>query len=187
MFKIFDKINVVRIIADHVATFKDYGQTKTSSWDVFLFFVFPLIVGFILILLGVRLSANLVSLFITVFSVFAGLLFNLQILMFDIVGKASNIKSLPPSLQTSRSIHRRIDALEHVSRNISFEILLSLISVILLPVSTLFLDKISTIVFSFLVFYLVILFTLTLLMVLKRIHGLLSDEIATQRRSADNQ
>ena len=180
------KINVFRIVKDHISTLKDYGKSKVSTFDLLIFFLCPMFVSVALVLFDVRLTTELASLLITVFSIFAGLLFNLQILMFDVIGKVSNTEALPETLNNWRSLNRRMLILESVSFNISFEVLLCLSGVVLLAVSTLFKNLTIQTIVSAAAFYIVILFSLTLAMVLRRVHGLLSDEIKIQKEIIKN-
>lgn len=180
------KINIFQIIVDHVATLKDYGRPKTSKFDIFLFFIVPLLGSTLLVVLKIQLNNDLVNLLITVFSIFAGLLFNLQVLMFDVIGKVSNIENLPDTLSSQQSLHRRITILENVSMNISFEILVSILGVLFLAISTLSSNPIFQKVVSVIGFYIVILFSLTLAMVLKRVHVLLGDEVKIQKHIIQN-
>lgn len=175
------KLNIFRILNDHISTLKDYGKKRVSLFDAFTFFVFPALVSAVLVFFNIRLSAEFANLLITVFSIFAGLLFNLQILMFDVIGKVSDTKMLPTGLNSQQSLNRRLFLLESVSFNISFEVLLCLFGVLLLAISTLFQNSLVQIIVSVTAFYVVILFSLTLAMVLRRIHGLLSDEIRIQK------
>lgn len=177
----FSKINVFKILQDHISTLKDYGQDSISKFDIFLFFILPLIISLLLICFRVYLNDDLTSLLITSFSIFAGLLFNLQILMFDIVCKLSNMDNLPKHLVTQRSFQRRITLLEYVAYNISFEILLCLSGVLFLAFSSLHDELLFQAIFSLAVFYIVFLFSLTLAMILRRVHGLIRDEIQIQK------
>lgn len=183
MFRIFTKINIVKIVIDHVATLKDYNRAKYSYLDIILFFVFPLFISGILILFSVLLNKDLVGILINVFSIFAGLLFNLLVLIYDVISKIDKPLNSSKTSNSIQAVKLKIDTLEQIFSNISFEILLSLFNVIFLAISTLFTIKEASYIFSFLIFYLVTLFTLSLLMVLKRVHKLLSDEIKEQRNS----
>lgn len=182
----FSKINILKIVIDHISTLKDFGRSKISRFDIFIFFIFPFLLSAFLIYFKVNLNNELANLLITVFSIFAGLLFNLQILMFDIVGKVSDVETLPDSLVSKQSLNRRISILESVSLNISFEILLCILGVLVLATSTLSQKSAFQVLFSLIVFYIVILFALTLAMVLKRVHALLTDEIEIQKRKIKN-
>lgn len=175
------KLNIFRILKDHISTLKDYGKNKLSFFDLLTFFLLPAIVSSLLVNFDIRLSTEFSTLLITAFSIFAGLLFNLLVLVFDVIGKVSSTEKLPVSLSSQQSLDRRISILESVSFNISFEILLCLFGVLLLSISTLFQNNFVQVVSSILSFYVVILFALTLAMILRRVHGLLNDEIRIQR------
>jgi len=186
MLKLFEKINIVKIISDHMATLKDYGKSRYSKLDLFLFFILPLVISGASVYYGVALNKDLVGILINVFSIFAGLLLNLLVLMYSVISNAVKLakESDPPTPEYAVRI--KIDLLEQVFANISFEILLSSFNVILLAVSTLFSSDKANQIFSLLIFYLVVLFSLSLLMVLKRVHKLLSDEITEQRKALNN-
>ncbi|MGF1981013.1 MAG: hypothetical protein RMY30_036250 [Nostoc sp. CmiSLP01] len=174
----FSKINVLDIVKNHIDTLKDYNVTSYSIFDIFFFFIFPFLLSVFFVYLQIRLNKDLVGILINVFSIFAGLLFNLLILIYDVISKI--VKSNNPNPNVDKL---KIDTLEHLYFNISFEILLSLFIVILLSVSTLFTNSIANLIFSIFVFSFVITFSLTLLMVLKRVNKLLSHEIKVQRNS----
>lgn len=176
------KVNVFRIVKDHVSTLKNYGASKVSTSDIVIFFILPLAAsGCMVFVFDMELDSDLANLLITVFSIFAGLLFNLQVLMFDAIGKVSSTENLPSGINQKNSFRRRMILLESVSFNISFEVLLCLLGVLLLAISTLFKGSIASSIFSTASFYVVILFSLTLAMVLRRVHGMLSDEIQIQK------
>jgi len=175
------KINIFQIVFDHIVTLKDYGRTRVSRFDLFFFFTFPLLASLILVLFRIQLNKDLVNLLITAFSIFAGLLFNLQVLMFDVIGKISNFDKRSDTLSTNQSINRRITILQSVSMNISFEILVCILGVLFLAISTLSSNLYFQKIFSVIGFYIVILFALTLMMVLKRVHVLLVDEVKIQK------
>jgi hypothetical protein len=172
------KINILKIIQDHLDTLKDYDDTNYSWKDILLFFFFPLFVSApIIFFTQLRLNDNLIGILVNVFAIFAGLLFNLLVLVYDAISKATR-----PNDSNGPSAKLRITVLKEIYSNISFEILLSLLNVLLLSASSLFKsdDAKTSFVNAFLsglVFYLIIVFTLTFLMVLKRVHKLLSDEI----------
>lgn len=183
MNRLFSKINVSVIVSDHFQTLKDFGHSSISIFDIFIFFVLPILLSVLLVLSGFRLTTELVGLLITAFSIFAGLLFNLLILMFDIIGKVSSLDHLPDELQTKQAFTRKITILQNVSYNISFEILICLSGVILLALTGLPHNEVFGTITSLLVFFVVIIFSLTLAMILRRVHGLIVDEIDTQGKA----
>ena len=188
----FDKINVIKIVKDHISTFKDYRTNKYKIGDFILFFGIPLLIAGIFSYFNISLTHNLISLLITSLSIFAALLFNLLLLIYDVVQKTKNESAL------------KIRFLKEVYSNISFCILIAILAVIILILiscydelyvrndnmyyychvllsifngindinNTLFIYRI----FNFIAYYLIILFLLTLFMILKRIHILLYKE-----------
>lgn len=181
----FTKINVISIVKDHLETLENHNTSKVHFPDIFLFFIFPLIIAFFLTSLEVLLNDVMANALITSFSVFAALLFNLLLLVYDITGKSStssNSKLADDRLKLKKKILRQLYI------NISFSILVSVIEIIIL---ILYFLKIKTCdfwgfsicifpqlppVLSFIIYYLTGLFILTMLMILKRIYKLLSTE-----------
>jgi len=161
----FSKIDVFDIIRDHCKTLSNYNTKRILWGDVVSLFFIPLILAVIFFYLNVVIIEGLRNLLVTSLSIFAALLFNLLLLIYDIVKKGSSKDTL------------KNDFLEEIYKNISFTILLSIITVIflvfatLLPQNTIFsriIDSLSA--------YLIIVFVLTLLMILKRVHILLTHE-----------
>ncbi|WP_088242294.1 hypothetical protein [Calothrix rhizosoleniae] len=173
----FSKINVIEIVANHLSTLKEYRTNKKSISDLVLFFVFPFLVSLLLVHFRVVLNKELVGVLINVFAIFAGLLFNLLVLVYDAASKASSTKGSPQAYKL------KLDILEQIYFNISFEILLSLLVVLLLAASITLKNSLINNIFSALVFYLIVLFTLTFLMILKRVNVLLSREIEHQKNT----
>ena len=165
----FDKINIIKIVKDHISTLKDYRTDKYKIGDFFLFFGIPFLIVVILVFFNILLTSKLISLLITSLSIFAALLFNLLLLIYDVVQKAKN---------GSKNARIKIRFLKEVYSNISFCILIAVLSVAILILISIF-NNITTLIyfFNWIAYYLIILFLLTLLMILKRIHVLLYREV----------
>ena len=87
----FTRLNVRVILAVHLKTLRSHRTGKIRASEFFLFFVLPMFIALVAVYpLQVLLTENLVNLLITVFSIFAGLLFNLLILVFEIADKESD-------------------------------------------------------------------------------------------------
>lgn len=159
----FNKINVIEIVDKHLSTLKNNRTNKIHIPDVILFVLMPLFLSFMLIYFRNLLDKDIANILVTSFSIFAGLLLNLLLLVFDLVDKEGN---------KNDNIK---DALEELYFNISFCILISILLIFLLLASfinvsfTGYLDSLS-----FLVYYFLFVFIFTLLMVLKRIYRMLS-------------
>lgn len=188
----FTKLDVTSIVEDHFKTLKNQDTLKIHFPDIFIFFVVPLIIAFFLTSLQVLLNDVIANALITSFSVFAALLFNLLLLVYDIAEKTSIPNN---SVTTDEVVVKRLEvkkkSLYHIYINVSFSILVSVVEVILLILYFLkiktcilfgfticFLPKIPPLL-SFSVYYFTGLFVFTMLMILKRIYKLLSIDFKT--------
>lgn len=114
----FDKINIAQIVRSHLDTLKN-DNTKKAGWDDYLtFLVLPVTVALVLLAFDVRLNERSTNIIITSLSILVGLLFNVIVLLFDLVSKNGK-----------RSLKNRI--LKEVLANITFSVLLAIISIIL--------------------------------------------------------
>lgn len=163
-----EKLNLLRIVRDHVHTLKDYNSNKYSWSDFLLFLMLPLVIAAGATYCFHEIGKDLTNVLITSLSVFAGLLFNLLLLIYDIVKKA-NPGEPYGELKTR--------FLKEIYSNISFSILVAILTVILLLLLSL---SISSRYFQtpimYLIYFLVVNFILTLFMILRRVHILLSKE-----------
>lgn len=169
----FSKINILRIIVDHLRTLRDDQRDKFYKGDLILFFVLPLVLAFLI----VKYSSTALSDFSTELaaslSIFAALLFNLLLLIYTFFDRRSD---KPSPVDTERKkLRKKIKLLQEIYANISFSIFVSLLAIlaIIFAINT---SGVYEMGFSFVVFAISLNFILTLIMVLKRVHVLLSDE-----------
>lgn len=155
----FNRINLMKIFYDHLQTLKYADDKKYSFPDIILFYAIPLILSIIGYFKSILLTCSQVNLLITVFSIFTGLLLNLLLLIYDIVSKNNNTT--------------KTKFLHEIYSNISYTILLSIIIIFCLLLIT-FVSE--TALLSSIGLFLIIHFLLTILMILKRVHILLSKE-----------
>ncbi|GGG89952.1 hypothetical protein GCM10007415_25340 [Parapedobacter pyrenivorans] len=163
----FSKINISKIVVDHIRTFQNVRTGRYSFSDFFLFFGFPIAAG---IYFGVfeRLCVgeSYINFLIASISIIAGFLFNLLAIIFGIMDKVrTNVENDPVKQKLAAEIHS----------NIAFNILLAIFSV----VSLLFANSENfyvALVANTVSISLCILFFLTILMVLKRIYIIMSKE-----------
>ncbi len=175
-FKGIEKTNIIEIISSHLNTFKHSNEkNKLDKSELFFFLGFPLIIS-LLLTIKIKVSVNSVNIIITAFSIFAGLLFNLLLLLFDIVRKSKIAKETYNNLN---KYNLNLTLIKETYLNIAFCICLSLIIVTFafLFIFGIF-NKIILFILSLIIYYLIIVFILTLLMVLKRFSSLLSNEIS---------
>jgi hypothetical protein len=165
------KINVSQIITDHVCTLTDQNTKKTSKSDCVLFFGLPILIAAVLVGLKLVFGKAISGVLITSLAIFAGLLFNLLLLIFDIANK-------PRPAQAPLS-PIKIQLLREIYNNIAYAILIALLTIVLslihfgLVALNLKPEAYAT---AFSIYACTGNFVLTLLMVLKRMHKLLREE-----------
>jgi 4-hydroxybenzoate polyprenyltransferase len=160
------KIDIRMIVEDHFSTFKDEGTQKVSPYDYAIMLGGPGLLAIILVLFGFSIGDANVGALISVFAIFAGLLFNVLVLIYSFSDVNSDGK---------KGVRDRL--LRQSFANISYSILVSLTSVVVLA-ALLFVGGILQSFLEAIVIFLSANFVLSLLMVLKRIHVLLRDKFA---------
>jgi amino acid transporter len=158
---VFSKVNIWLIVSDHVNTFRSYATSRIWPGDILLFLLAPAAAALFLVFgLQFRLDVPAINVLITSLSVFSALLFNLLLLIYDILRKERG--------DQDQSKQRR-QFLGQISSNISFSILVAVIASPWFCSSSrwifLLTDTPTTVIH-----FLVINFILTVLMILKRVH-----------------
>jgi hypothetical protein len=181
------KLNVLAIIADHFATLYDARTGKRSITDWFVFVCLPIIIGAVAVYVNFSFRQTSLSGMLSAYSIFFGLLVNLLVLAIGFMG-GDRLSTLDAATTTRRLI------VKEFYYNIAFAILLSIANVLCdmaclaiigdrsnkgSPLGT---NRVET----FFVSTLSAAFLLTLLIVLKRIHLILSYEFnrPTLKKSA---
>lgn len=164
------KFSVNKIVRDHINTLYIYGTEKTDNIAVFINFILPLIASILFISFGVIIISSEFTVILTAFSVFAALLLNLMILVFSIVNREKEKDG-------DKMDREKIKLLKETYENIQFTVLISVIIIVIILVLlfipfNFYLD----LVLSFAIYYLVFTFIVTLFMVLKRTHAIMSNE-----------
>jgi len=182
------KINLWRLISDHLHTLVDYPNTRLSVGDAVLFFGSPVALGAVCAALGFGFKADVLIGLLTAFSIFAGLLLNLLVLVFSYTQSAFENPNPP---DTTALIRRRV--VREIHANVSFAILISLAVVVVATVALWVVrhyegsaPRETGMVPTFLLVTLAANFILTMMMVLKRMHLLISNEFdrANKKRVA---
>lgn len=169
------RINIISIIRDHFKTLRSLNQSyKFMNFrDFLLFLIFPFIIALIVTYNGYSFKEQLGNLIAAV-AIFGGFLFNLLAIIYGQIDKIKN-----DAEKENDELKKRFVKEIHI--NISFCIVLSIFIVIALLLTTidipnfkgeLFLEKIITGT----VYFLMILFILTLIMVLNRVYILLKKD-----------
>jgi len=190
----FEKINVIEICKRHLNTLYDANSNEKKT-DYGIFFGIPYIFAVLFLLLNPIITGTLQTIISTVFAIFTALLLSLLLLLFTMSEK------IPENMDEDRKI-KVLDVLKQTIYSISFLILISIISLIVILFLAIITASYDTkyvviiqlmnivnislcveiitrififlqILFSFISYYLLGIFLLTLLMVLKRVSILL--------------
>jgi hypothetical protein len=171
----FKRIDIVRIIKDHFKTLRRLDSDKKSIYwkDFVLFLVFPIFLGTFLVYQEISIQEYVGNL-IAAISIFGGFLFNLLAIIYSQIDK---IKT--DAQNENSSLKKRF--INEIHINISYSIVLSLIIVVALLASTSTLpaykfDWLVKNIFLGCIYFLLINFLLTLLMVLNRVYILLKKD-----------
>lgn len=167
-----NKINILEIVNNHIATLKNDNTKKAGIDDYFTFLIIPIGVTSILLYFKIVFSDEALNIVITTLSIFVGLLFNVIVLIFDIIKRDSTkkIKNV---------------VLKELLANISFTILISIIAIVF-TILTFIKNDIAKMVFTGIVYFLLAIFIFTVLMVLKRMHKLFNNEINEIERNGNS-
>lgn len=175
------KINVFGIVKGHFATLRDAQGHRTFS-DTVTFIVIPALVAFAALYFGYCFNKELIDLLVNFGSIFTALLLSVLVLVYDQKGKCVNNE--PESMQ--QSIAKRV--LDELFYNISFSIVCS-VALVVLSLTVAFVGdsnaqlKIGefivsaagfTKLMSALIMFVVITIILNVLMIVKRMHIILT-------------
>lgn len=158
----FTKIDISKILKNHFATLYNANTKRPAVDDYVTFFVVPVLVSITLVCLDIYMSDSAINIVISSLSIFVGLLFNVIVLIFDLVKRdqTNNIKNI---------------VIKQLISNIAYTIFISIISILLLLFT--FIDnRITTIIFSSAAYFLLTNFLFTVLMILKRMFHLFHSE-----------
>ncbi len=160
---LLEKINVNDIIGNHVGTLVNDNSKKHGTSDWFTFAAIPILFSTAMFFLKLPISNNSINIIITSLSIFVGLLFNMVVLIFDILNKP-----------TQDEVKKEV--LKQILSNISFTILLSIVMIGFCLVHLVPNALVKTIT-GCVIYLFLALFFLTLLMILKRMSALFDSEV----------
>ena len=81
--RIFNKINVSKIVKNHLATLVNDNSRKPDFGDWLTFLIIPIIFASLLVWFGILLSDRANNIVITTLSILVGLLFNVIVKCFN--------------------------------------------------------------------------------------------------------
>ena len=169
------KVNVWQIVVDHINTLRNVVSKKVSAFDIFLFFIVPLLGGLLSYFCCIRATADFYNISVTFFGVFVALLLNFQVAAFGIYNRQwrrnDDEKS---SITRDDKLRVRAQLLKEINSNISYLIVVSIISIVFFLI--LYAIQTSGLVVTGASLAIYMHFVLTLLMVVKRSHILFKKE-----------
>jgi hypothetical protein len=168
-----NKINIWRIVRDHFGTLRNFQTGEVSGSDILTFFALPFFAALTGAYRHAVLSGDVLIAILTAFSIFAGLLFSLLLLVFSLTDKSD-----PQSMLFAT----RKQLVAELYDNISFAILTS-IAIVTLTIIAGMKTRENTAqyhaewVLTSVLILLMTNFILTILMILKRMHALLTQAL----------
>jgi hypothetical protein len=170
------KIDVTRIVRAQIDTLRDNSTQEYSRMDLLLFYGLPLLLSGISPYYGWKFSADVLNALLTAFSIFAGLLLNLLILVYTFSSQTEH----PNALAKTRTA-----LIKELHDNIAYSILVSIVLVVMTMTAVAYLkmhETPPTINFTRWwltspIIFLTLNFVLTLLMIVKRIYIMLNQTI----------
>lgn len=166
------RINIWKIVNDHIKTLRNINSVSEgiSRPDLLLFFIFPGIMSAILTYKEIRIN-NKITILITAVSILGGFLFNLLAVIYGLMDK---LKTDAADNELKSRFVKEI----HV--NISFNIFLSFLLILLLIMYSYQAESVCFSIFDYIftgtLYFLLILFLLTMLMILNRIYIIMKKE-----------
>ncbi len=184
---VMSKGTIVTIISGHLNVFKD-DSGRVIRGDYVAFFGIPLGVALALSYLHIIIEKDAAAFCATSLSIFAALLFNLIVLIVDMARKSNEkLRELKAGGKDSTGVHRltkKINLLKQLNSTVGFEIILSVLALIILLALTIPSPKNKWINFnhgqvfaSGLAFFLVTCFVTHLFLILRRLYVLLGNEL----------
>lgn len=170
------KIDISRIVVAQVRTMRNNATQAYSVPDLVLFFGFPLLLGVVGGYYGWKFNGDVLNALLAAFSIFAGLLLNLLILVYTLASQTEH-----PSALTKA----RMNLVKELHDNIAYCILVSIVIVVVTMVAVAYLkmnEKPPDEAFTGqwvtgVIIFLTANFVLTLLMILRRIYIMLNQTL----------
>ena len=150
------KINILNQISQHFYMFYNDSTKKKNDVEIFLIFVAPMIISFsIRCFFGLEIVVE--TELITITSILSGLMLNMLLIILGLIEKESDLKLKQLTKETYYAV--------------VFEIITGIILLIVLIVSAIS-SNIFNIVIEIILYYLLIIYFLNLLIVLKRVFAI---------------
>jgi len=173
------------IISDFRETFIDhrYRDNRINNTDFALFWIVPILLPILAYFLKLTLTTNLINVLLIALSIFAALLFNLLLLIYDISHKFRNSFNKEDEL-TRNGVDPKIlhIYIRDTFSAISISLLISICAIVFLIFASLGIEYIPfKIILELIIYYLVAVFIFSLFLNLRRIYVLLQYEIESKQ------
>lgn len=184
------KINVTEIISGHFNTLKDASTNKTSKTDIATFIAIPLLLAILSVCLDLSLNNNSISLLMNFGAIFTALLLSVLVLIYDQGEKIKTTISCEKDIQKKRNNEIKKNLLNQLYYNICYSIIASILLVLICLIATFtlnlkpliaiikisFIFDINSIIITPIVIFLTINIILTIIMIVKRMHSMLTTD-----------
>lgn len=155
-------IDLIPIVKDHFRTLRSHADNRILWGEVVFFFGTPVIVGAVGVFLKWKVGG--VGNILAAFAILAGLLFNLLVLLFDVAAKAAESGGI-------NSQNVRLELAKQLQANVTYALLIALVAAGILGVASgMGMEKVNRWLSGVLIVLLTH-FTLTLLMIMRRIRS----------------
>lgn len=184
------KINICCIISEHYDSLRDSATGKYAPSDIFTFVLIPVFIAGFSVFFDVKLTNELIGLLVNFGSIITALLLSVLVLVYDQRNKIDEKNSTETSVNALQQL--KLGVLDQLFSNICYATIVSVSLVVTCfleqmsrPTPVAATQKISGIssieiihgwILSPLIFFLIAHVILTLLMVIKRMHTLLTSK-----------
>ena len=179
---VFDKVNVLSVILDHVDTWRFYRVGAKGHYkrgDFLLFLGIPIGVATAWAVFCGAMNAELRGIIAVFLSVLAALLFNLNILVYNAFMRHKEKEGSTKEANKLRRLVEKRRFMREMFNNISFAILIALVAIAFTVASAAVSSPDAAQILSGIAYGFLVLLFLTLLMLLKRMHALFRNETAS--------
>ncbi|MCG9680480.1 hypothetical protein [Vibrio sp. Isolate24] len=183
------KINVFGIISGHWKTLEHNGTKKVSISDIFTFLLFPLALAILTVVFEFKFTTDLTSLLVNFGAIFTALLLSVLVLVYD---QSTKLEEKKDEAEADVSYETKRTLLDQLYFNICYSIIVSVTLVVACFIESICRGKVKTITLpledpmSFcvdvntyfatpLVTFVTVNLILTILMIVKRMHALLTN------------
>lgn len=169
------KIDISRIILEHLRTLRDQGHSRIALKDIATFYIAPILFSIIGSVFICDIDDNVLIGSLTVFSIFAALLLNVQIAIFGIFQREWDIKTdkiKEEIVEEKLKLRRKL--ISEINTNVSYLILITCVALTCCLIFLAF--SVPQFLMTGLLAFIYTHFLLTLLMVIKRSHNVFEQE-----------